>query len=197
MRIVKAHLNKCMTTLTDLQMRLRRVYLVSVTLLTVAATAPAMSVQLSVSFGSSANAFTTEFVIIWNPRNLVDTPVYGAVSSAYWMGTYEVNLDMITKTNAAGGLGITTYDLMAYGGNGVNRLATGTSGYEATTFVNWLNTSSGHTPSYKFSGSTFALWTASDPGDDAGARHRLSDRIFEPFFRSKGASRDTGLGTPL
>ena len=43
--------------------------------------------------------------------------------------------------------------------------STGITWYEAATFVNWLNTSSGGTAAYKFSGTTFQLWDAGDTLD--------------------------------
>jgi formylglycine-generating enzyme required for sulfatase activity len=81
---------------------------------------------------------------------------------------------MITKANLAGSLGITMADMSDYGGNGVNRPATGVSWYEAATYVNWLNTSTGGTAAYKFSGSTFQLWSAGDAGYNANNMFRNS-----------------------
>jgi len=66
------------------------------------------------------------------------------------------------------------YDMSGYGGNGVNRPATGVSWYEAATYVNWLNTSTGGTAAYKFSGSTFQLWSAGDAGYNANNLFRNS-----------------------
>jgi formylglycine-generating enzyme required for sulfatase activity len=87
---------------------------------------------------------------------------------------YEVSRDMITKANAAGSLGITLFDMSSYGGNGVNRPATGVSWYEAAKYVNWLNTSTGGTAAYKFSGSTFQLWSSTDAGYNANNLFRNS-----------------------
>jgi formylglycine-generating enzyme required for sulfatase activity len=81
---------------------------------------------------------------------------------------------MITKANALGNLGITLADMTPYGGNGANRPATGISWNEAARFINWLDTSTGSPPAYKFavqpgdpgysSNSNIQLWTPSDPG---------------------------------
>jgi formylglycine-generating enzyme required for sulfatase activity len=90
------------------------------------------------------------------------------------LGKYEVSRDMITKANAAGSLGITMYDMTNYGGNGLLKPATGISWYEAATYVNWLNTSTGGTAAYKFSGSTFQLWSAGDAGYNANNMFRNS-----------------------
>jgi formylglycine-generating enzyme required for sulfatase activity len=82
---------------------------------------------------------------------------------------------MITKANAAGSLGITLYDMSSYGGNGVNRPATGVGWYEAAKYVNWLNTSTGGTAAYKFDGSgDFQLWSSTDAGYNANNMFRNS-----------------------
>jgi formylglycine-generating enzyme required for sulfatase activity len=130
------------------------------------------------SFGSGDNAFTMEFVTIGNPNNAADTTgspnSAGSVPYTYNLGKYEVSRDQITKANAAGSLGITLRDMTDWGGNGVNRPATGVSWYEAATYVNWLNTSTGGTAAYKFSGSTFQLWSAGDAGYNANNMFRNS-----------------------
>jgi formylglycine-generating enzyme required for sulfatase activity len=131
------------------------------------------------TFGSGANAFTMDFVTIGNPNNVADTtgnpnPV-GSVAYTYNLGKYEVSRDMINKANTAGSLGITLADMSSYGGNGVNKPATGVSWYEAAKFVNWLNTSTGNTAAYKFDGSgTFQLWSAGDAGYNANNMFRNS-----------------------
>lgn len=112
-----------------------------------------------------------EFVTIGNPGNAADTTgapnPAGSVAYTYNLGKYEVSRDQIDKANSAGNLGITMYDMSSVGGNGVNRPATGISWYEAATYVNWLNTSTGGTAAYKFSGSTFQLWSSTDAGYNA------------------------------
>ena len=141
------------------------------------------SAQLvTASFGSGANAFTMEFVTIGNPNNAADTTgspnPAGSVAYTYSLGKYEVSRDMITKANAAGSLGITMFDMSGYGGNGVNRPATGITWYEAATYVNWLNTSTGGTAAYKFSGSTFQLWSSTDAGYNESNKFRNSNAKF-------------------
>ena len=130
------------------------------------------------TFGSGANEFTMEFVTIGNPNNVADTtgapnPV-GSVGYTYNLAKYEVSRDQIDKANAAGSLGITMVDMGSHGGNGVNKPATGITYYEAATYVNWLNTSTGGTAAYKFSGSTFQLWSAGDAGYNANNMFRNS-----------------------
>ncbi len=130
------------------------------------------------SFGSGDNAFTMDFVTIGNPNNVADTTgspnPAGSVAYTYNLGKYEVSRDMITKANTAGSLGITLWDMSSYGGNGVNRPATGITWYEAATYVNWLNTSTGGTVAYKFVGGTFQLWSAGDAGYNANNMFRNS-----------------------
>jgi hypothetical protein len=130
------------------------------------------------TFGSGANQFTMEFVTIGNPNNAADTTGIpnpaGSVAYTYNLGKYEVSRDMITKANSAGSLGIAMDDMTSFGGNGVNRPATGVSWYEAATYVNWLNTSTGGTAAYKFVGGTFQLWSSTDAGYNANNMFRNS-----------------------
>ena len=60
------------------------------------------------------------------------------------MGKFEISEQMIDKANTLGGLGITKDT------RGADKPATGVSWNEAARFVNWLNTSTGSTPAYKF-----------------------------------------------
>lgn len=128
-------------------------------------------------FGSGGNAFTIDFVTIGNAGNVADTTgspnPAGSVAYDYRIGKYEISRDMITKASTEGSLGITLADMTPHGGNGVNRPATGITWYEAGTFVNWLNTSSGGSAAYKFVSGSFALWTAGDTLDyDASNPYR-------------------------
>jgi formylglycine-generating enzyme len=131
------------------------------------------------SFGSGDNTFSMDFVTIGNPGNVADAtgspnPV-GSVAYTYNIGKYEVSRDMIDKANAAGGLEITMYDMSNYGGNGVNKPATGVSWYEVAKYVNWLNTSTGNTAAYKFDGSgNYQVWSTGDAGYNANNMFRNS-----------------------
>ena len=142
----------------------------------------ASAITVIENFGSGANAFTMDFVTIGNPNNAADTTgspnPAGSVAYTYSLGKYEVSRDMITKANAVGSLGITMADMSSYGGNGVNRPATGITWYEAARYVNWLNTSTGGTAAYKFSGSTFQLWSSTDAGYNASNKFRNSNAKF-------------------
>ncbi|MCA9215760.1 MAG: SUMF1/EgtB/PvdO family nonheme iron enzyme [Planctomycetales bacterium] len=146
-----------------------------------------------VVFGSGANQFEIEFVPIGNPNNAADTtgvpnPV-GSVSYGYDIGKYEVSRDMINKANSSlasggGDLGITLADMTSLGGNGANRPATGVSWNEAARFVNWLNTSQGFSPAYKFTtqpgdagysaNQNISLWVPGDAGFNAANQYRNS-----------------------
>jgi formylglycine-generating enzyme required for sulfatase activity len=123
-----------------------------------------------------------DFVTIGNPGNAADTTgspnPAGSVPYTYNLGKYEVSRGQIDKANAAGSLGITLQDMSSYGGNGVNRPATGISWYEAAKFVNWLNTSTGGTAAYKFVGGTFQLWSSTDAGYNASNLFRNSNAKF-------------------
>jgi formylglycine-generating enzyme required for sulfatase activity len=130
------------------------------------------------SFGTGANAFTMDFVTIGNPGNAADTTgdpnPAGSVAYTYNLGKYEVSREQIDKANAAGSLGITMFDMSSYGGNGLNKPATGINWFEATTYVNWLNTSQGYQAAYKFSGGIFQLWSPTDAGYNANNLFRNS-----------------------
>jgi hypothetical protein len=149
----------------------------------------ASATSLLETFGSGANQFSMEFVTIGNPNNAADTTgtpnPAGSVAYIYNLGKHEVSRDMITKANAAGSLGITMADMSSYGGNGVNKPASGISWYEAAKYVNWLNTSTGGTAAYKFGYSTPSdpmaspvfsqqLWSSADAGYNANNMYRNS-----------------------
>ena len=136
--------------------------------------------QVITTFGSGTNQFQIEFVTIGNPGNAADTTgapnPSGAVSYTYNIGKYEVSRDMITKANAAGGLGISLQDMSSYGGNGVHRPAAGISWNEAARFVNWLNTSQGFQAAYNFTTSganaNITLWGAGNYNGSNPFRHK-------------------------
>ncbi len=117
------------------------------------------------TFGSKANTFDIEFVTIGNPGNVSNTagspiPV-GSVPYTYRIGKYEISEAIIDKANATGELGIN------HGNQGINRPVTWVSWFDAAKFVNWLNTSTGNAPAYKFINDAFALWQPGDAGYDA------------------------------
>ncbi len=123
-----------------------------------------------------------EFVQIGSPGNAADTTgapsPAGSVSYVYSIGKFEVSEDMIEKANTLGGLGITKDT------RGVNKPATSVNWNEAARFINWLNTSQGFSPAYKFefqpgevgynSSANIQLWTMSDAGYNAANPFRNS-----------------------
>ncbi|NBS50547.1 MAG: hypothetical protein EBS97_08110, partial [Verrucomicrobia bacterium] len=132
---------------------------------------------ISETFGSGTNSFSMDFVRIGNPGNAADTTgspnPAGSVSYIYNIGKYEVSRDQVLKANLLGSLGINLWDLTNLGGNGANKPATGVTWYDAAKFVNWLNTSQGFVPAYKFDGSgNFQLWSSTDSGYDPGNPYR-------------------------
>ena len=117
------------------------------------------------TFGSGANSFQIEFVTIGNPGNPPDDDANpaGAVPYSYRIGKYEISEQMIDKANALGGLGITKDT------RGPDKPTTSITWFEAARFVNWLNTSTGALPAYKFDDiGEFQLWEPTDAGYDPG-----------------------------
>jgi hypothetical protein len=132
------------------------------------------------SFGSDDNAIEIEFVTIGNAGNFADTTGFpnsaGSVDYVFRIGKYEISEDIINKANGFGGLGIT------HDNRGAGKPATSVSWFEAAQFVNWLNTSSGSPPAYKFGAEgSFQLWQLGDDGYDPNNLYRNSlARYFLP-----------------
>jgi formylglycine-generating enzyme len=125
------------------------------------------------TFGSGTNSFNINFVTIGNPGNAPDTvgaPFQaGAVGYVFQIGKYEISEQMVDKANVLGGLGITKDT------RGPDKPATSINWFEAAKFVNWLNTSSGFSPAYKFDAAgNFQVWQPSDPGYVPGSMFRNS-----------------------
>jgi formylglycine-generating enzyme required for sulfatase activity len=128
------------------------------------------------TFGRGANTFEIQFVTIGQPGNVADTTgdpnPAGAVPYSYRIGKYEIPEDAVRKAYAQSALdgaplGVTLDT------RGPNKPATRLSWFEAATFVNWLNTSTGHTPAYKFDSlGAFQLWQPTDPGYDPNNLYR-------------------------
>jgi len=117
-------------------------------------------------FGSGANSFAIEFVPVGNPGNPADTTgapnPAGSVAVPYRIGKYEISEAMIDRANAAGGLNVTK-DVRS-----PNKPATGISWFEAATFVNWLNTSSGYHVAYKVDvRGVYQIWQSGEAGFSA------------------------------
>jgi formylglycine-generating enzyme len=134
------------------------------------------------TFGSSVNTFNIPFVTIGNQGNAADTggspnPA-GSVAQDYRIGQFEISEQMIDKANKLGGLCITKDT------RGADEPATSVSWNEAARFVNWLDTSTGSPPAYKFDfqplerpysvNANIQLWTPSDAGYNPSNLYRSS-----------------------
>ena len=151
------------------------------------------------SFGTGGNQFTLDFVPISGSSNPTTAQAndasrgldgFGIVAYDYRMGKYEVTNDQWNKFVAAYGIP-TGAPLYAYDNNfGGHRSYTtdvptnAVSWYEAAQFVNWLNTSTGRQPAYKFTGTqgtnnyTFSVWASSDSGYNANNPYRNSNAFY-------------------
>lgn len=112
-------------------------------------------------FGEGTNAFAIEFVTIGDPGNADDpasgTVKVGGVGYLYRIGKMEVSEDMVNKANVVGDLRI------ALSAQGPRRPAGMMNFYERARFVNWLNTSQGYPPAYKFDEKgNWLLWPADE-----------------------------------
>lgn len=128
------------------------------------------------TFGSGINEFEIEFVTIGNPGNLddpngfpqTDTYETGAVPYTYRIGKYEISEEMVRNAIAASAGSSSPLDITLES-RGPDKPASGISWIESARFVNWLNTSSGYSPAYKFGESVddwrgFEVWEPGDPG---------------------------------
>lgn len=159
------------------------------------------------SFGSGDNSFEIEFVEIGHPGNSNDSrdgdfsapgvQRYGAVDYKYRLGKFEVSEGMIDKVNAAGNLSLKHHG-NTYGGSlGPNRAAWHVNWADAARFTNWLNTSTGNPPAYKFVGNEFMALAPGEDGYSPTNPYRHSRAVY--FLPSvdewyKGAYFDPELG---
>jgi formylglycine-generating enzyme required for sulfatase activity len=135
------------------------------------------------TFGSGANTFTIDFVTIANPGNAADTTgnpnPAGSVANVFRIGKYEISEQMIDKANTLAQLGIGRDDI-----RGPNKPVTSVSWNDSARFVNWLNTSTGSAPAYKFAfqpgevgyivDDDILMWTPSDAGYNLNNPYRNS-----------------------
>lgn len=121
------------------------------------------------TFGSGANTFSIDFVTIGNPGNVDDVTgdpnPAGSVANIFRIGKYEISEQMVDKANTLGGFGI------AKDTRGADKPATSVSWNEAARFINWLNTSAGSTPAYKF---------ALQPGDVGYSAKYNNIQLWDP-----------------
>lgn len=137
------------------------------------------------SFGSGINSFEIEFVTVGDPGNPADTTgapnPAGSVSYSYRIGKYEISEELVNKAVAQAADDGQILDVST-SNRGPNKPATNVSWFEAAQFVNWLNTSEGFTPAYKFEPIEpmipileFELWEPEDSGYDPDNLFRNSN----------------------
>ncbi len=137
-------------------------------------------------FGDSeSNMFKIEFVTI--PQNTNPASGYGIVDYDYRISVYEISNDLWNKFEAMYGP-VEGSPASAYGEPsswvGLNQPVNKVSWYEAAQFVNWLNTSKGYSPAYKFTGTqgtggyTFEPWSSGDQGYDPDNPYRNSNAFY-------------------
>ncbi|MFM8574231.1 MAG: SUMF1/EgtB/PvdO family nonheme iron enzyme, partial [Pirellula sp.] len=122
-----------------------------------------------VTFGTDSNQFQIEFVTIGNPNNPDDTTgspsQVGSVAYTYGIAKYETSEQMIAVYNALAPNKVNSSTW------GANKPVTSISWHEAARFVNWLNTSKGYGPAYRF---------LADGGTNTDANRALSNSIWDP-----------------
>lgn len=144
------------------------------------------------TFGTDNNEFDIEFVTISGATN-PSVGIYAGtgftfrgVANDYRIGKFEITAAQWTKFKTANGKPTgnpsTAYDQdsYVYGMQPINLV----SWFEAAQFVNWLNTSTGHSAAYKFTGTqgatdyTFSIWDATDVGYNPGNPYRNSNAFY-------------------
>jgi formylglycine-generating enzyme required for sulfatase activity len=123
-------------------------------------------------FGVGDENFEIEFVPIGNPGNPPDTTgapnPAGQVNYPYRIAKYEIAEGMFDIAADLGG-----FDDISHSHFGADRPVQEISWYDATKFVNWLNTSKGFAPAYKYNiFGEFQLWSPGDAGYDPHNRFR-------------------------
>jgi len=130
------------------------------------------------TFGTGANTFIIDFVTIGNPGNpdrVTDRGSYGGVPYVFKMGVTETPRDWVTK---AKNLGLANVPFTgSWTGN--EPPASELTWFQAAAFVNWLNTSTGHTIAYQLNATNTALtlWSSAQAWQAGG----------ENLFRNKDA----------
>ncbi|TWT32420.1 Formylglycine-generating sulfatase enzyme [Posidoniimonas corsicana] len=124
-------------------------------------------------FGSGADAFEIEFVTVGDPGNPADVTGVpnpaGSVDYSYRIGKYEISESIVEKAITAMGRPLD------HSARGPDRPVTNITWIDAARVVNWLNTSTGHAPAYKFGGpreAFFELWAPGDDGYDPANPYR-------------------------
>jgi formylglycine-generating enzyme required for sulfatase activity len=132
-------------------------------------------------FGIGENAFTIDFVTIsgdTNPATRIPADdmhewfTFTGVNNDYRMGVFEISNDQWFKFVASLGVPVTGSPEASYddppSSVEPNMPTNCVSWHEAAQFVNWLNTSSGYAPAYRFTGThgtgdyTLGVWDTSE-----------------------------------
>ncbi len=140
-----------------------------------------------------ANEFTIDFLNISGDASSANGMYIGSYktfsdpSNNYRIGTYEITNDQWDKFVNSYGT-VTGHPSNAYDGSatwtGTNVPISMVSWYEGAQFVNWLNTSTGHTAAYKFTGTpgtsgyTRGVWESGDAGYDSTNPYRNSNAFY-------------------
>lgn len=114
------------------------------------------------TFGTGSNQFAIEFVEISGDTNPASG--YGTVNNDYRMGMFEITNEQFSKFTAINP-GFTGADIP------VNDV----TWFQAAQFVNFLNTSKGEQPAYKFAGDQMSMWEPFDEGYDQANPFRNSN----------------------
>jgi formylglycine-generating enzyme required for sulfatase activity len=142
------------------------------------------------TFGQGREQFTIDFVPISAATN--PTSGYGIVNHDYRIGTYDITNDQWNKFTASLGMPVTghdggySYSFHDYGTDTTNVPANNVSWFEAAQFINWLNTSTGHAPAYRFTGTqgtsnyTFATWSHAEAADGSNLYRNKDAYYFLP-----------------
>ena len=142
-------------------------------------------------FGSDSNVFEIPCVTIDSPGNDPETSInpetglldsFGAVDYIYRIGQFEVTEGAVRAANAQSELDGSPLNITLDDRDDDNTPATSLNWFEAARFVNYLNTSSGSAPAYKFDDSgNFELHEEGDSGFNPDNRFRNSQaRYFLP-----------------
>lgn len=141
------------------------------------------------AFGSGTSTFDIEFVTIGNPGNPGRSSAQlGKVDYSFRLAKFETSRDMFAKANNLGKLDFNGVNLPL---QFANRPVTATWNRVAR-FVNWLNTSEGFHPAYKFAAqpgdgnynnnAPIQFWSPGDAGYDPSNRFR--NRLAKYFLPS-------------
>ena len=156
-----------------------------------------VSTASAVTFGTGANQFTIDFVpISGDAGDLGSWPAgsgytfTGVNRDDYRMGSLEITNDQWDKFKAELGVPVTgdpsnAYDESPYW-TGTDVPTNEVSWYEAAQFVNYLNTSTGHQPAYKFTGTqgqsdyTLTTWDAADADNGTNLYRHKDAKYYMP-----------------